>query len=81
MLTEKLQKRAVILLGFTIISVAVFLIGPSKLLKMNNSPVLIILGLSVMGFGCGMIIIPVMPEMIESIEEIAPGLNELHLHN
>ena len=45
---------------------------PSKLLGIYNSPALIILGLSLMGFGCGMIIIPVMPDMIESVEEKHP---------
>ena len=34
-----------------------------------------------MGFGCGMIIIPIMPDMIESIEEKHPEIDEDELHN
>jgi MFS family permease len=34
-----------------------------------------------MGFGAGMIIIPVLPEMIESIEEKYPEMDENALHN
>ena len=34
-----------------------------------------------MGFGAGMVIIPVLPEMIESIEEKYPEMDENALHN
>lgn len=59
----------VIFLGYFILTVACFLIGPSKILGFYNSPTLILLGLCFMGFGCGLIIIPIMPDIIESIEE------------
>ena len=34
-----------------------------------------------MGFGCGMIIIPVLPMMIEAIEKKYPDMDESELHN
>ena len=60
---------------------AFFLIGPSKLLGFNESPGLTVLGLAVLGSGAGMIVIPVLPEMIEAVEEIYPDIDEVHLHN
>lgn len=80
-MTSKLKKSAVICLGYSILCTGLFLIGPSKLLGIYNSPAFIILGLAIMGFGCGMIIIPIMPDMIESIEERYPEIDEDELHN
>jgi MFS family permease len=68
-LTSRFSKGAVILLGYLLTSLGMFLVGTSKLLGMYNSPAFIILGLAIMGFGAGMIIIPVLPDMIESLEE------------
>ena len=34
-----------------------------------------------MGFACGMIIIPILPDMIDSIEEIYVDMDEEKLHN
>jgi MFS family permease len=39
------------------------------------------MGLAIMGFGAGMVIIPVLPEMIEAIEEKYPEMDENELHN
>ena len=39
------------------------------------------IGLCIMGMGCGMIIIPVLPDMIESAEEKYPGMDMDQLHN
>ena len=58
-----------------------FFIGPSQLLGFYDSPAIVVLGLAIMGFGCGMIIIPILPEMIEAIEERYPNMNEDELHN
>ena len=73
----------VILIGYFILVIAAFFIGPSKLLDFYNSPSLILLGLCFMGFGCGLIIIPIMPDMIESIEESEEydEIDEFELHN
>ena len=57
------------------------LVGPSQILNIYNSPAFIILGLAVMGFGCGLIIIPVMPDMIESVDEKNLDIDEIELNN
>ena len=69
LLTEKLPKRAVILIGILLMSVGMFFVGTSKSLGLENSPVMIMLGLAIIGAAAGMISIPVLPEMLEAIEE------------
>lgn len=76
-----MRKSAVLVIGYAVISFGMFLIGPSKLLGIYNSPAFIIIGLAIMGFGCCMITIPVMPDMIEAIEQEYPQLHEEELHN
>ena len=67
--TEKLPKRAVILFGIFLMSVGMFFVGTSKSLGLENSPIMIMLGLAIIGAAAGMISIPVLPEMLEAIEE------------
>ncbi len=66
MMTQKYTKSAVIFAGYGIISIGMFLVGPSQLLRIIDSEIITLIGLCIMGLGCGMIIIPVMPDMIES---------------
>jgi hypothetical protein len=40
-----------------------------QIIDFNKQPVFIFLGLCLIGFSAGMISIPVLPEMLESIEE------------
>jgi hypothetical protein len=52
------------------------------LFGVHDSPNIIIMGLGILGLGCGMIIIPILPDMIEAIEEkYGPSQNESELHN
>ena len=67
--TERLPKRAVILIGIVMMSVGMFFVGTSKSLGLENNPAMIILGLMIIGAAAGMISIPVLPEMLEAIEE------------
>ncbi len=57
------------------------LVGPSEILRIIESEVITLIGLCFMGLGCGMIIIPVMPEMIESAQTRYPKMQEEMLHN
>ena len=50
-------------------SVGMFFVGTSKSLGLENNPAMIILGLMIIGAAAGMISIPVLPEMLEAIEE------------
>ena len=68
-------------MGYALISTGLFFVGPSKVLGLYNSPAYIILGLALLGFGGGMVIIPIMPELIDSIEERYTIHNENELHN
>ena len=81
MLTSRLKKSGVICLGYIVLSIGLLLVGPSQILNIYNSPAFIILGLAVMGFGCGLIIIPVMPDMIESVDEKNLDIDEIELNN
>jgi len=67
-LTECMRKRTVIYLGLFLMSLALLLIGPSTWVGFEREDVFILFGLSLLGISGGMIIIPVMPEMIEAIE-------------
>lgn len=67
-MTSRMRKTGVILIGYSILSIGMFLVGPSKLLGLYNSPAFIILGLAIVGVGLGMVIIPVLPEMLETTE-------------
>lgn len=79
-LTSKFKKTTVILLGYFLTALGMLLVGTSKIIGIYNSPAFIILGLAIMGFGCGMIIIPILPDMIEAVEEKIT-INESVLHN
>lgn len=81
-MTSKMRKSGVIFLGYILLAVGIFFVGPSKLLGLYNSPALIILGLAILGFGAGMVIIPVLPDMIEAVEEKNnDSIDEDELHN
>ena len=67
--TERLPKRAVILIGILLMSIGMFFVGTSKSLGLENNPAMIMLGLMIIGAAAGMISIPVLPEMLEGIEE------------
>lgn len=72
--TERLPKRAVIVIGIVMMSIGMFFVGTSKTLGLENNPAMILLGLMIIGAAAGMISIPVLPEMLESIEE----KNDMH---
>lgn len=68
-ITKALSKRTTIFMGLFLMSLSLFMIGPSTLIGFVKEDTMILIGLGIMGVGAGMIIIPVMPEMIEAIEQ------------
>jgi len=65
-----MKKRGIILIGFILIAFAMLMIGGSdSLFSFQKQPVFIFLGLCIIGMSAGMISIPVLPEMLESIED------------
>ena len=57
------------------------LVGPSYMLGFYDSSKITMTGLCFLGLGCGMIVIPVLPDMIESVEDRYPNMNMDILHN
>ena len=81
-MTARMRKSGVIMVGYTILAIGLFLVGPSRILGLYNSPAFIVLGLAIVGFGCGMIIIPVLPDMIEAAEQrYKHHFDEDEMHN
>ena len=68
LMTERMPKRAVIIIGIILMSVGMFCVGTSKYFGLENNPGMIMLGLMIIGVAAGMISIPVLPEMLEAIE-------------
>jgi hypothetical protein len=81
LLTSKYKRSGVIFFGYCFMAASMFLVGPSKILGFYNSPAIILLGISLLGFGIGTVIIPTMPEMIEVLERAFPHLDEDELTN
>jgi sugar phosphate permease len=70
LLTQRMKKRGIILIGFIQITIAMLMIGGSdSLFEFQKQPVFIFVGLCLLGLSAGMITIPVLPEMLEAIEE------------
>ena len=51
------------------------------MLGLWDSPIITVIGLCVLGFGSGMIIIPILPEMLECVEEFFPEMDEELVQN
>lgn len=70
LLTQRMKKRGIILIGFIQITFAMLMIGGSdSLVEFQKQPVFIFIGLCLVGLSAGMITIPVLPEMLEAVEE------------
>jgi hypothetical protein len=74
MITRRIRKRGIIIVGFLIISIAMLLIGGSEdidqqLPQSYGRGILIVFCLCLLGLSGGMVTIPVLPEMLESFEE------------
>lgn len=70
LLTHYMQKRGLILAGYVFVFCAVLLIAGSSLVPLALKPsTLIFLGLVTIGLAGGMISIPILPEMLDAIEE------------
>jgi hypothetical protein len=68
-LCQRWSKRTVIFIGFLLIASALSMIGPSHFVPVDKEGIFIILGLSTLGMAGGFVVIPIMPELLESIEE------------
>lgn len=72
--TKGFEFRATMMTGFFILVIAGYLIGPSQLLGLPEySSVLMIMGLSLIGVGAAFTVIPVIPEMLNSVKGYYEG--------
>lgn len=69
MLTERMRKRGLILIGWMMITMALLMIGGTSWIKGFENPEFIFLGLVIIGLSAGMTTIPILPEMLEAIED------------
>ena len=69
MFTDRLPKRAVMLIGVLMCALGMFFVGTSKSLGLENNPEMIITGLMILGVSWGIMSVPVMPEMQEAVEQ------------
>ena len=70
LLTKRIKKRGIIVIGFVMITLAMLMIGGSdSLFKFKKAPIIIFIGLCIIGMSAGMVSIPVLPEMLEVVEE------------
>jgi MFS family permease len=74
LLTKGFEKRATMMVGFFILAVAAFLVGPSRILGFpKESAPLMIIGLGILGTGAAFTVIPVIPEMLDSVKDEYEG--------
>lgn len=69
-LTKKFEFRATIMIGFLIIFAGGVFVGPSKILGLpSTSAPMMLIGLGVLGMGAACTIVPIIPEMIDAVDE------------
>jgi fucose permease len=70
LLTKAFEKRATMMVGFFLLAISAFLVGPSKILGMpSESAPIMIVGLCIIGTGAAFTVIPVIPEMLDSTKD------------
>jgi MFS family permease len=80
-MTNIYKRSGVIFFGYGVTAIGMFLVGPSQMLGLIDSEKITMVGLSIMGFGAAMIIIPVMPDMIDVAEQKYPHMEKDILKN
>ena len=70
MLTRKIEKRGLILIGYLLVAFALLMIGGSAIIPaFYNNPEVPFMGLIIIGLAGSMISIPILPEMLDAVEE------------
>jgi len=82
-LTKRISKRGVLFIGLSLQTIGVIVSGTEKLNSFENPGFFSLVGLAIFGIGMGFVTIPVMPEILDSIEEDPRFINydEQHLYN
>jgi hypothetical protein len=82
-LTKKISKRGVLFIGLSLQTIGVIVSGIEKVNVFENPGFFSLIGLAIFGIGMGFVTIPVMPEILDSIEEDPSFVyyDEQHLYN
>jgi MFS family permease len=69
LLTQRFPKPLVMLIGLVLMGISILLIAQSSVFGITPTSTMIVMGLLLLGGASPMISIPIMPEMLESIEK------------
>ncbi len=67
-LSTIIHRRYVVLLAFSLMIIQSLLSGPSSLLRLPDNLTLIVIGVSMMGFNLSIALVPLLSELIETLE-------------
>jgi MFS family permease len=67
---NKYTRQYLVLIGFLIQAVGMFLFGPSKTMGLPNDLEVLICGFSLIGFSLAFVTIPVIPEVLSSVTHL-----------
>ena len=70
--TKFVPKRAVIISGFFLLSLSMLFVGNSAQLGIPETLEFTMIGLALLGIGFSSITVPILPEMLDGIEERYP---------
>ena len=79
--TRILPRRLVITCGLIFYATALFCVATSPLLSMTNNPYTILFGLILLGWSAVLVVVPMVPELLSSIETQYPHLKGEQLNN
>ncbi|CAI2367076.1 unnamed protein product [Moneuplotes crassus] len=69
LITKKFEPRTTKIVGFFILAICCFIIGPSKILGFPDTSIAMMsIGLVILGLGAAFTIIPIIPEMLDAVE-------------
>ena len=76
-----LSRKVVVLVGSSLFSLSIFLIGTSPLLRFPDNSHTMLVGAMLLGFSASMVTIPIFPEMLARLESDLPHLRGEELNN
>lgn len=81
-LKKRMSKKGVLFIGLSLQSIGVMISGIDQIEKWYNPGFFSLFGISCIGLGTGCAMIPIMPEILEGIEErFQDNYDEMTLHN
>ena len=66
---QHINRRVVVCLSFIVVGVSLLLTGPSKAIGIAESMGIVLVGLALLGFGVSGCVVPLLPEIVDAINE------------